>query len=81
MNNMTKLESLIKSQEIEVLQRSKLVTEALNAKHYANKNNVELIAQLSQDIEVAQARHSLAIQNLIDLYKHAQNVEMVKVNA
>lgn len=66
------LELAIKSQEALVVLRSLEVTQALNAKRYANKYNGELIAQLKQDIEDAQVRHALACQDLVALYTFAK---------
>ena len=68
---MTLLETTIKSQEALVLTRSLEVTQAYNAKRYANKHNGKLMAQLRKDLEDAQIRHSLATTDLIALYVYA----------
>mgnify|MGYP006283632871 CR=1 FL=1 len=77
MTTATQIESLelaIKSQEAIVVLRSLEVTQALNAKRYANKYNGKLMAQLKQDIEDAQVRHALATQDLMAMYSYKQEV-------
>jgi hypothetical protein len=73
---MNLLETAIKGQEALVLQRSLEITQALNAKRYANKYNGELMTKLRKEIEDAQVRYSLACTDLMKLYTFA-NAEKV----
>jgi hypothetical protein len=66
------LQHAIKSQEAIVVLRSLEVTQALNEKRYANKQNSKLIAELKQNIEAAQVRHALACEELLALYTFAK---------
>jgi hypothetical protein len=68
---MNLLETAIKSQEALVVLRSVEVTQALNAKRYANKYNGELMTRLRQELSDAEVRYSLACTDLMKLYSFA----------
>jgi hypothetical protein len=70
---MTILETAIKAQESLVQLRSLEVTEALNAKRYANKYNSVFLTQLRQNLQDAEVRYSLACSDLIKLYTFANS--------
>jgi len=70
------LEIAIKSQEALVITRSLEVTQALNAKRYANKHNAKLMVELRKNLEDAQFRSAEATTDLMRLYVQA-NAEKV----
>lgn len=77
---MNSLEIAIKSQEALVVLRSMEITQALNEKRYANKQNSKLIAELKRNIENAQVRHSLACEELYSLYNYRNTLATEESN-
>lgn len=73
---MNSLDLAIKSQEALVITRSLEVTQALNAKRYANKYNGKLMAELRQNLEDAQFRSAQATTDLMRLYMQANEAKV-----
>lgn len=74
---MNALQIAIASQEALVITRSLEVTQALNAKRYANKYNGKLMAELRQNLEDAQFRSAQATTDLMRLYMQANAAQAV----
>jgi hypothetical protein len=74
---MNSLDLVIKSQEALVITRNLEVTQALNAKRYANKYNTKLMAELRKNLEDAQVRSAVATTDLMRLYVQANSVKAV----